>query len=63
MNRKIAGLVLILVLFLSDNVLAANWVHVTTSWFGQDKMYVDTHYCPVKNRIKSTVCRRQGQNF
>jgi len=42
MNRKIAGLVLILVLFLSNNVLAANWVHVATSWFGQDKMYVDT---------------------
>ena len=42
MNRKIAELVLIFVLFLSNNVLAANWVHVTTSWFGQDKMYVDT---------------------
>ncbi len=42
MNRKTAGLVLILMIFLSNNVLAANWVHVTTSWFGQDKMYVDT---------------------
>ncbi len=42
MHKKIAGLALILMIFLSNNVLAANWVHVATSWFGQDKMYVDT---------------------
>ena len=29
----------------------------------KDKILIWGHYCPVKNRIKSTVCRRQGQNF
>jgi hypothetical protein len=42
MNRKIAGLVVLLMIFSSNHVLAANWVHVATNWFGQDKMYVDT---------------------
>ena len=42
MQKKIAGLALILMIFLSNNVWAANWVHVATNWFGQDKMYVDT---------------------
>ena len=30
---------------------------------GSLQFYGQNHYCPVKNRIKSTVCRRQGQNF
>ena len=42
MNRKITGLVLILMICFTNTVLAANWVYVATSWFGQDKMYVDT---------------------